>query len=132
VAWEWSFGDGVTSTEANPTHSYSRVATFTARLTVTDDRGGKATASASVKIKPVPPDTVTIYRCDYTKSTKLLAVTASSTNGAASLSVDGQGAMTFDRNSGRWSLSKSLSKMPARVKVVSTRNGYESKTVKAL
>ena len=35
----WTFGDGASSTVADPTHTYTSVATFTARLTVTDPTG---------------------------------------------------------------------------------------------
>lgn len=35
----WEFGDGTTSTEFNPTHSYATSGTFTVRLTATDSCG---------------------------------------------------------------------------------------------
>jgi PKD repeat protein len=43
----WDFGDGSTSTEPNPIHTYSTVGTFTFRLTVTGP-GGSSTSSGSV------------------------------------------------------------------------------------
>ncbi|NVK07721.1 MAG: PKD domain-containing protein [Tenacibaculum sp.] len=36
VSWEWDFGDGTTSTEQNPTHSYADLGNFTISLKVTD------------------------------------------------------------------------------------------------
>jgi PKD repeat protein len=45
AAYSWDFGDGNTSTLANPTHSYSTAGTFTPTLTVTDNDGATATAS---------------------------------------------------------------------------------------
>ena len=39
VNWEWSFGDGATSTKQNPTHIYSEPGTYKVTLTVTDDAG---------------------------------------------------------------------------------------------
>ena len=38
VAYDWDFGDGNTSTDANPTHIYATPGTYIATLTVTDDR----------------------------------------------------------------------------------------------
>lgn len=43
----WNLGDGNTSAERNPTHTYAKGGTYTVELTVTDNRG--ATASARVK-----------------------------------------------------------------------------------
>ncbi|MEL6484943.1 MAG: PKD domain-containing protein, partial [Bacteroidota bacterium] len=39
VSYFWDFDDGNTSTEANPTHIYTQLGTFTATLTVTDAGG---------------------------------------------------------------------------------------------
>ena len=48
LTYSWNFGDGSTSTAANPQHTYSADGIYTATLTVSDGRGG--TGSASVKI----------------------------------------------------------------------------------
>lgn len=39
VAWEWNFGDGETSSEQNPRHSYENVGVYTVSLTITTDEG---------------------------------------------------------------------------------------------
>jgi len=39
VNWEWSFGDGTTSTEQSPTHRYSGPGTYEVTLKITDDIG---------------------------------------------------------------------------------------------
>ncbi len=38
-SYEWDFGDGETSTDGNPSHSYNDDGTYTVSLRVTDDRG---------------------------------------------------------------------------------------------
>lgn len=37
--WSWDFGDGITSTEQNPTHVYNAVGLFTVTLTAENDAG---------------------------------------------------------------------------------------------
>ncbi|MFN7151952.1 MAG: PKD domain-containing protein, partial [Microthrixaceae bacterium] len=49
VSYEWDFGDGNTSGEADPSHVYTTAGTFVATLTVTDDDGATAMASVSVE-----------------------------------------------------------------------------------
>lgn len=42
TSWAWDFGDGTTSTEQNPTHSYAEVGTYTVQLTVENENGSDA------------------------------------------------------------------------------------------
>jgi outer membrane protein OmpA-like peptidoglycan-associated protein/opacity protein-like surface antigen len=46
--YAWNFGDGTTSTEANPKHTYAKEGTYTASLTITDSKKHPATSTASV------------------------------------------------------------------------------------
>jgi gliding motility-associated-like protein len=54
VGWNWSFGDGGTSTLQNPTHSYITPGSYTITLIVTDGNGCRDT-SAIPFISPAPP-----------------------------------------------------------------------------
>ncbi|MDD1702737.1 MAG: PKD domain-containing protein [Methanoregula sp.] len=42
TSWSWSFGDGVTSTLQNPTHTYTSDGTFTVQLTATNSGGSNS------------------------------------------------------------------------------------------
>ncbi len=57
VSYRWSFGDGTTSLQANPTHTYNAgnytAGNYAATLTVTDNLGGAAT-SAPIAIAAQP------------------------------------------------------------------------------
>lgn len=50
VEYLWEFGDGQSSTQANPNHSYTIDGTFNVTLTVTDNDGAKASQSTTATI----------------------------------------------------------------------------------
>ncbi|MET7421228.1 ThuA domain-containing protein [Dactylosporangium sp. NPDC005555] len=56
VSWRWDFGDGGTSTEADPRHVYARTGSYTARLTVTYADGTTAEVRTSVDVDCAVPD----------------------------------------------------------------------------
>jgi PKD repeat protein len=49
--FQWDFGDGATSSEQNPQHTYERVGDYTAVLTVTDARGNTGTDEIDVFVE---------------------------------------------------------------------------------
>ncbi|HEU5154787.1 MAG TPA: PKD domain-containing protein [Gemmatimonadales bacterium] len=50
TGYSWNFGDGQTSTQADPTHSYSAAGSYTATLTVTDNQSATGTDQAPVTV----------------------------------------------------------------------------------
>jgi len=48
VSYNWDFGDGATSSAANPTHTYVPAGRYVVRLAVEDDRGGEDPTSIAV------------------------------------------------------------------------------------
>lgn len=52
--YNWTFGDGNSSTLQNPTNTYASAGTFVASLTVTATGGCVATTTANVTVKPIP------------------------------------------------------------------------------
>jgi PKD repeat protein len=50
VSYAWDFGDGGTSSEANPSHVYTSANLYNATLTVTDNRGGTASDSVTIHV----------------------------------------------------------------------------------
>ncbi|NEE04388.1 DUF1080 domain-containing protein [Phytoactinopolyspora halotolerans] len=57
VAYEWDFGDGNGSDEANPRHTYDAPGTYTATLTVTYADGETDTTTTEVTVECAVPDT---------------------------------------------------------------------------
>jgi len=57
TAYEWDFGDGTRSTDAQPTHAYDRPGTYIVQLTVADDAGlpnSKASATTTIVVNAPP------------------------------------------------------------------------------
>lgn len=46
----WDFGDGTTSNEQNPTHTFNSPGKYYVKLTVTDNYGAKATATIIITV----------------------------------------------------------------------------------
>ncbi|MGV9979022.1 RICIN domain-containing protein [Micromonospora wenchangensis] len=59
LTYSWAFGDGTTSTAANPSKTYTANGAYTATLTVRDPQGATGTSSVTVSVGNTVP-TVTI------------------------------------------------------------------------
>ncbi|RGA05596.1 PKD domain-containing protein [Microbispora triticiradicis] len=55
LSYSWAFGDGTTSTSANPAKTYTTNGTYTATLTVRDPQGLTGTASVTVNVGNTAP-----------------------------------------------------------------------------
>ncbi|MCA9943005.1 MAG: PKD domain-containing protein, partial [Anaerolineales bacterium] len=83
AAYSWDFGDGATSTAANPSHAYTTPGDYVAILTVTDNQG--ATTSIAVAISAQAPN-----------MNPVAFIAADVTSGAAPLSVEFTAAGSYD------------------------------------
>ena len=59
ASYAWMFGDGVSSTLRNPTHTYQTSGNFTATLTVTDNGGATGSATVAITAGSNQPPTAT-------------------------------------------------------------------------
>ncbi|MBI5669851.1 MAG: PKD domain-containing protein [Chloroflexi bacterium] len=82
----WDFGDGTTSNEVNPAHTYTNPGTYTVRLNVANE-GGKDNAEAQVRVaQPLPTDTPAPTLTPI-PAEPVAAFTANPTSGDAPLTV---------------------------------------------
>ncbi|MFC4563571.1 ThuA domain-containing protein [Nocardiopsis mangrovi] len=56
IELSWDFGDGSTSTEADPVHTYTEAGNYTAQLTATDSAGLTSTANVGVSVGNTRPE----------------------------------------------------------------------------
>jgi PKD repeat protein len=54
VSWDWDFGDGTTSTQQNPIHTYAADGTYNVTLTVTDNEGANGTKTVAITVGSPP------------------------------------------------------------------------------
>ncbi len=65
TAWEWDFGDGVTSTLQNLTHTYSLFGSYSPRLTIQTEWEGGHSSSTPIVVLNSPPPTTTVTSYTY-------------------------------------------------------------------
>jgi len=61
VSYSWTFGNGQTSSAANPSTVYQSAGSYTARLTVTDNAGASASAAVTINVS-TPPTSSTRFK----------------------------------------------------------------------
>ncbi|MDW7733589.1 MAG: PKD domain-containing protein, partial [Methanolobus sp.] len=99
TSWLWDFGDGNTSTEQNPTHTYTSVGAYTVSLNATNVGGNNVSTQTNYITAAIAP--VSSFTADVTSGTVPLAVnfTDQSTNSPTSWFWDfGDGTNSTDQN----------------------------------
>ena len=66
TSWLWNFGDGNTSNEQNPEHSYGNDGTFIVTLTITDNDGAIEKITKTITVAEKPPQRIIFVDDDFT------------------------------------------------------------------
>ena len=91
ASYNWTFGDGTTSSAVSPSHTYS-AGSFTARLTVIDNYGAAASAAVTINVSNPPVSTarfkVLHWNVAYGRGTDNIIDLNRQANWMASMEVD--------------------------------------------
>jgi PKD repeat protein len=81
TGWAWDFGDGATSIEQSPQHTFAAAADYTVTLSVTDDDGAASTTPASQTISPAAPNQAPTASYTWSATDLTVDFTDTSTDG---------------------------------------------------
>lgn len=98
LTYAWNFGDGTTSTEVAPSHTYTTAGAYTATLTVTDDKGLSNTASVTINAS-APVRKIDLFSLT---STGLRSKTGSNVTATATVMDNASAAVSGATVTGRW------------------------------
>lgn len=102
TAWSWQFGDGESSGEQSPSHTYAAAGTYTVQLTATDNEGATAQTSKQVTAGTAPPQNQpphAEFTVDCTQLTCVFSDRSTDDVGVTNWAWDfGDGATSTDRN----------------------------------
>ncbi|MBB1340761.1 MULTISPECIES: S8 family serine peptidase [Pseudoalteromonas] len=84
--WSWDFGDGATSTDASPAHTYAQAGNYDVSLTVTDSEGNTDTTTQTVVVSDVEIE-LSLVRANKTRLNTMRVDLSWEQVGAQSLNV---------------------------------------------
>jgi len=101
--YSWNFGDGVSSSSQNPSHTYSTAGNYTATLTVTDNASNQDIESVTISTSAPPLHTVTTPNTPSGPTNGFPNVSYAYTTGGSSCSQGHSIEYRFDWGDGTYS-----------------------------
>ena len=134
VSWSWSFGDGTSSIEKNPVHTYSKTGRFTVRLTARNAAGSNAVTRSNYIVVNALRSPVAAFSAFPTSGNSQLKVTFTDRSTGSPTSwnwVFGDGSTSTQQNpdhiyskAGKYTISLTVRNAAGSNMV--TRSGYIS------
>lgn len=84
--WSWDFGDGASSTDANPMHAYAQAGSYEVTLSVTDSEGNTDTSTQTIVVSDVQIE-LNLKRANKTRMNTMRVELSWAQVGAESLNV---------------------------------------------
>jgi PKD repeat protein len=124
-SWLWDFGDGATSTEQDPTHTYTSAGKYTVSLTVTNSEGLAATATKENYITVTAGTAIVAPAAENVKVVSVDESIVVVSNTAATIGIYDVRGLLIEKAQGNYFKSKQLAKGIYVVNV----NGKAFKTI---
>jgi PKD repeat protein len=87
TSWAWDFGDGTTSTERNPAHTFTAAGVYEVRLTASNAAGTGTTASRTITVTAGPGGSGSISAASSTTAVSTTAATSVTVNRPAGVAT---------------------------------------------
>lgn len=100
TSWSWNFGDGLQSTQKNPTHVYANAGTYTVYMTA-NNAAGSGTTSRTITVNALPlPPAITYFGANppAVSPGQMATLTWNSTGGTSAYMTQGIGQVSTNGN----------------------------------
>jgi PKD repeat protein len=82
ITYSWTFGDGTTSSAANPSHSYPNPGSYTVRLSVSDGNSSTSSSPIGIKVLAAGSGLVAAYSFDEQSGSEVIDSSGSGNTGS--------------------------------------------------
>ncbi len=132
--FSWNFGDGASSSEQNPMHTYASLGTYTSTLTVTDSSGQTASSSITITVTQQPILQLSLSASSTTvtsgDSATIMATVTTSDGSSPSVSyawsATGGSLSSASSNPVTWTAPAVTAQTTYTISVIASAQGYVS------
>ncbi|NLR93399.1 PKD domain-containing protein [Flammeovirga agarivorans] len=128
TSWAWDFGDGETSSEQNPTHTYTTAGTYSVKLTVTNEAGSSTeTKTDLIQVANTTPTSVALEEAGIklfpNPTTEEVNIVSSKVVKVSIYNISGQKMKSLDKNDESMTISVRDLNKGMYIFMLSTKDG---------